>query len=78
MDYTEDDIMDDAMPNWQQRVYQERVELEYALRRLNRFIESEEGYPTITSKEKALLERQQTLMEQLYEVLGRRICNFEV
>lgn len=68
--------MDNDEPSWQYRVIQERVDLEYALRRLNKFIRSDK-FDEILDFEQELLLEQRKVMEEYYRILGERICSFE-
>ncbi len=70
-------ILEDATDGWQERVIQERVELEYALRKLNQFIRSS-AYDDLLDYEQELLLEQRMAMEKYYEILGNRISNFQV
>ncbi|MFW9605837.1 MAG: crAss001_48 related protein [Pseudomonas sp.] len=60
----------------QQRVVEEKAELDGRIERLASFLRSERAF-TVEQME-ALRERQLDLMEQLSELLGDRIANFSV
>lgn len=72
-----DDLLWTEEPTWQERVIQERVEIEYAIRRLNQFIYSEE-FDILRDFEQELLQEQRAAMETYYQILGERICCFKV
>lgn len=61
----------------QQRVVDEKAELDGRIERLASFLRSERAF-NVEQMEALRLERQLDLMEQLSELLGDRISNFEV
>lgn len=69
--------MNHKMSPHQQRVVEEKSELDGRIGRLASFLRSERAF-NVEPAELLRLERQIDLMEQLSELLGERISNFEV
>jgi hypothetical protein len=61
------------MFTWQQRVKEEKHELDGRLERLHAFIRSE-AYGLLSQEQRRLLEKQANLMTQLTAVLGDRLA----
>ena len=60
----------------QQRVVDEKAELETRVNKLNDFIAHSEIFPTLPADEQERLKRQNDIMWQYFEVLGERIAAF--
>ena len=63
-------------PEWQQRVFQEKEELDEWLRKLADFLEDDSKFESLTVEDQNLLIKQQQLMLDLSGVLGHHIARF--
>jgi len=65
------------MKDWQERVVEEKAELDKKIEKLSKFIQGGEFWGLAMEEQRRLL-TQITLMQQYSEVLGERIDAFEV
>jgi len=65
------------MQAYQQRVVDEKVQLDDKLAKLNAFIAPTEPFQSLPQAERERLQRQRQLMEDYSAVLGERIATFE-
>ena len=64
------------LPPHQQRVLDEKMELDQRITRLDTFIRENQAFPTLPADEQARLRRQLDVMHELSTILGERIANF--
>jgi len=67
--------MENLQPH-QQRILNEKAELDEKLDKLSQFIEGSPVYATLSTDERILLKKQEYYMSEYSEILGRRISNF--
>ena len=69
-------IVGQAVPGHQQRVLNEKMELDLRISALDPFIDSNPLFATLPVDEQARLKRQLDVMHELSSILGERIANF--
>jgi hypothetical protein len=69
-------VPDSSLPPHQQRVLDEKLELDMRIARLDEFQRRSPIFPALPDDERARLARQLDVMRELAVILGERIANF--
>lgn len=64
------------MEDWQQRVLQEKAQLDAKLRKLTEFLNARLGKKILSERQESLLRRQRDAMREYSDILDERIKEF--
>lgn len=68
--------MSNVLEDWQQRVIDERDELESKMQKVHMFMTTSKEYQKIAYEQQELIRRQYSCMNDYYKILGARITTF--